>query len=325
MFKFDRMGLVFNPKNYQLPTWRMSHAQAPSTLIFDNYIRCYYSTRPSVDNEGNFVSYTGYVDLDVENPLKIIEVSQNPIMALGDRGTFDEFGVYPFSATPFQGRLLGFHGGWTRPRSVPFAVAIGASESFDNGQSFQRLGRGPLIAGNPDEPFILSGPKVRNFNDRLYLFYIAGRAWINSGDRPEPVYRIRLATSEDGENWVRENRELIPPVDETDEAQASPDVFWYGDRYHMIFCFRKTQNYRGQNGSYRLGYASSVDLLNWIRNDSLIDFEPSNYGWDHEMIAYPHVFYTEGRWFMMYLGNGVGRDGFGLCQMSFLGQTGKFL
>jgi hypothetical protein len=89
-----------------------------------------------------------------------------------------------------------------------------------------------------------------------------------------------------------------------------------GDRYHMFFSHRRTTNYRGSVGSYRLGYAWSLDLVHWHRNDDTLSFEPSAEGWDSEMIAYPHVFSNGETWFMYYLGNGVGRDGFGLSRLT---------
>ena len=318
MFTFERLGLVFETKKHAIPSWMSNFAQAPASLLFDDFVRIYFSTRPDPDESQRFVSYTGYVDLDLIDPRKIIRVAQNPIMSLGSRGTFDEFGTYPFSAVEFGGRLLGFHGGWTRPKSVPFAVAIGISESFDKGKTFHRLGNGPIISASPNEPFIISGPKIRAFESRLFLFYIAGRKWIKTTSSAEPVYRIRMATSSDGLDWSKEDRDLIAPIGDDDEAQASPDVFWYGGKYHMLFCFRKTLDYRGSSGSYRLGYASSRDLLNWVRDDSMIDFGPTPNSWEEDMIAYPHVCKIRDSWYMFYLGNGVGRDGFGLSRIMSL-------
>jgi hypothetical protein len=92
------------------------------------------------------------------------------------------------------------------------------------------------------EPFVLSGPKIRRFGDRWYLFYIAGSRWIQFDGRPEPVYRIRLATSEDGHRWCREHRDLIDARLEPDECQASPDVIRVDGIYHMFFCYRYAPN-----------------------------------------------------------------------------------
>ena len=52
--------------------------------------------------------------------------------------------------------------------------------------------------------------------------------------RPEPVYRIKVATSEDGINWKKRAGNLIESRVEDDEAQASPDVFYSDSQYHMF-------------------------------------------------------------------------------------------
>ena len=84
----------------------------------------------------------------------------------------------------------------------------------------------------------------------------------------------------------------------------------------MFFCFRKSLNFRGKEGGYRIGYASSTDLINWARDDSKAGIDISETGWDSEMVAYPHVFELDGEIYMLYLGNHVGREGFGLAKLS---------
>ena len=133
--------------------------------------------------------------------------------------------------------------------------------------------------------------------------------------RAEPVYKIRMASSLDGINWKKLNKDLIDSRIEEDEAQASPDVFCANGKYHMFFCYRYSSNYRVKENSYRIGYASSSDLVNWERDDSNAGIDVSAEGWDSEMLAYPHVFEIDGNVYMFYLGNQVGRFGFGLAQL----------
>jgi beta-xylosidase len=159
----------------------------------------------------------------------------------------------------------------------------------------------------------MSGPKVRRFNDIWYLFYIAGRKWKLVDGRPEPVYKIRLASSLDGMNWKKANKDLIESRIEEDEAQASPDVFYANGKYHMFFCYRYSSNFRGKANGYRIGYASSTNLIDWVRDDSKAGIDVSHEGWDSEMISYPHLFELDGKTYLVYLGNQVGRDGFGLA------------
>lgn len=91
-------------------------------------------------------------------------------------------------------------------------------------------------------------------------------------------------------------------------------------RYHMIFCFRKAYDFRyNPENSYRLGYAYSDDLVNWIRDDSLVGIERSASGWDSEMMCYPNLFSCGGSIYLLYNGNEFGKNGFGLAKL--LGTT----
>ncbi len=316
-FRWTRLGRVVTPEHLSGVPWCHAYAQAPATLVFDTFVRVYFSCRPPPDAQGRWVSHTAWVDLDRTDLTRIVRFAEQPILPLGARGTFDEFGVYPFSPVRFHGRLLGFHGGWTRCESVPFDVAIGLSESSDDGRTFQRRGPGPVLGAAPDEPFILSGPKVRALRDRLYLYYIAGRRWIDHEGRPEPVYRIRMATSSNGEDWTREHRDLLPARLGDDEAQASPDVTFVDGVHHMFFCYREGTDYRTNPArSYRIGYARSIDGFTWERDDAKAGLDVTNDGgWDSTMVAYPHILRLDGVTYMMYLGNDVGREGFGLARL----------
>jgi len=133
------------------------------------------------------------------------------------------------------------------------------------------------------------------------------------GGRAEPVYKIRMATSRDGVVWSKVNKDLIESRIEKDEAQASPDVFYANGKYHMFFCYRYSSDYRGKQNGYRIGYAFSNNLLDWVRDDAKAGIDVSEHGWDSEMISYPHVFELDGKIYMAYLGNQVGRYGFGLA------------
>lgn len=313
MFNWKKLGKVFTPQEVTGRPWLQEFAQAPATLIFDDFVRVYFSCRPPADAEGKYVSYSAWVDLDRHDLFKVRSIAEQPILSLGGLGEFDEFGTYPVSVTRNGNEVRAYYAGWTRCESVPFNVAIGMATSNDDGQTFQKNGTGPILSYSPDEPFVLSGPKVRRFNGQWQLFYIAGRKWKLVDGRSEPVYKIRMATSEDGIHWKKLNQDLIPSRIEEDEAQASPDVFYANGKYHMFFCYRYSSHYRGKQNGYRIGYASSIDMINWTRDDSKAGIDVSAQGWDAEMISYPHVFDLDGKTYMAYLGDQVGRYGFGLA------------
>jgi predicted GH43/DUF377 family glycosyl hydrolase len=288
-------------------------AQAPATLEFDDFLRVYFSCRPPADPQGQYVSYSGYVDLDRADLFRVQRVAARPILNLGGLGEFDEFGTYPVSVIRHGGEVRAYYAGWTRCESVPFNVAIGLATSTDGGESFTKMGSGPVLSYSPDEPFVLSGPKIRRFKDMWYLWYIAGRKWKRIDGRAEPVYKIRMATSTDGIRWDKLNKDLIESRVEEDEAQASPDVHYAGGKYHMFFSYRFSSGFRSKEYGYRIGYASSMNLIDWVRDDAKAGIDVSEEGWDAEMISYPHVFELDGRVYMAYLGDQVGRYGFGLA------------
>lgn len=315
MFKWKKLGRIFNPIEIKNISWMKEFAQAPSVLIFEKFVRVFFSSRPSVDKNGQYKSHLAYIDLNRNNLFEVINICEKPILKLGETGTFDEFGIYPASVIKNGNEIRVYYAGWTRCESVPFNAAIGLAISYNNGNTFTKIGNGPVLSYSPDEPFVLGSPKVRRFNNLWYLWYSAGIKWIENKKKPEPVYKIRMAHSVDGINWMKNGKNLIENVLEENECQASPDVFLFKGQYHMFFSYRYNLNFKEENKNYRIGYAFSNNLVNWTRNDAKAGIERSKSGWDSESISYPHVFELDNKIFMLYQGNQIGKYGFGIAQL----------
>ena len=315
MFRWKKLGKVFDPSELDTANWMHEFAQSPSVIIRDTEIRVYFCSRPKPSTDGQYLSYISYVDLDRRNLLNVLRVCERPVLELGKYGTFDEFGTYPVSVIRDNKEIRAYYAGWTRCESVPFNAAIGVAISRDDGETFHRLGDGPVLSYTPDEPFLLGSPRVRRFEGRWQLWYVAGKEWRMTDSKPEPVYKIRMATSDDGVNWVKLGRDLIDDKLGQHECQACPDVTFRNGRYHMFFSYRDIRNYKKREGGYRIGYASSLDMFSWQRNDDQMDISLSENGWDSEMINYPHIFEINGTTYMFYQGNSMGREGFGLAML----------
>jgi hypothetical protein len=315
MFKWKKLGKVFDPKDLTSASWMNEFAQSPSVIIEDDYVRVFFCSRPEPGPDGKYLSYISYIDLDRNNLLKVIKVCPEPVLSLGGFGAFDEFGTYPVSVIPEGDTLRAYYAGWTRCESVPFNAAIGLAVSRDGGETFQRYGDGPVLSYTPDEPFLLGSPRIRKFGDKWQLWYVAGKQWLSIEGRPEPVYKIRMALSDNGVDWVKHGKDLIADKLGEHECQACPDVCFRDGQYHMFFSYRTIHNYKVREGGYRIGYASSPDMLLWRRNDDLVDIGLSETGWDSEMVNYPHVFQLDGKTYMLYQGNGMGQTGFGLAEL----------
>ena len=295
----------------------LSFAQAPNVVIHDGKVRVFFCCRPAPDENKQFVSYCAYVDLDRSNLMRVVGLSLDPVLSLGSVGAFDEFGTYPVSVWPDGDELVAVYGGWTRCESVPFNISLGMARSSDAGAHFAKVGDGPVLSFSPDEPFVVTSPKLRQYDGKWILAYTAGRRWIHDVDgRPEIIYKLRLASSDDGLNWNRLNKDLIASRLGEDEAQACPDIHYANGRYHMHFCYREGLDFRSNVArSYRIGYASSTDLHHWQRDDAQVGLDVSSSGWDSEMVAYPCVFALDGATYMLYAGNGNGQTGFGLARL----------
>jgi hypothetical protein len=151
------------------------------------------------------------------------------------------------------------------------------------------------------------------------MFYLFCSRWLPEAEAdgaPARVYKIAHATSDNGKEWRRDGSPILEEVLGPDECQALPTVALIDGRFHMFFCFREAVGFRSDpSRAYRLGYASSTDLLNWTRDDEAGGLQRSPNGWDSEMMCYPHLFHAHGAWHMLYNGNDFGRRGFGIATL----------
>jgi hypothetical protein len=308
--------LLFEPQRHALPSGCTDFAQAPQALVFDDFVRIYFSTR-SRDASGQYVSHIAFADVDKEIR-RVLGTASATVMPLGDKGCFDEHGIFPINVVRHEGSVYGFTCGWSRRVSVPVETAIGLSVSRDEGRTFARIGPGPVMAPSLAEPFLVGDPFVLVRDGLWHMWYIYGTSWVEDASEPGParVYKIAYAASSDGIEWQRDGARIIPDTIGADECQALPTVFECDGRWHMYFCYRYATDFRtNSNRSYRLGYAWSRDLRKWTRDDRAAGIDVSPSGWDADMLCYPHVFWCDQQAYMLYNGNAFGRQGFGVAVM----------
>ena len=314
--KWMKLGQIFDPTDHSLPNNCFEFAQSPQTLIFDDYIRVYFSTREK-DNNGKYLSHVAFVDFD-KTFHKILRISEQTVIPLGELGCFDEHGIFPFNVVRSGSQIFGYTTGWNRRISVSTDASIGLAISEDGGLSFKKIGAGPILSASLHEPFLIGDAFVRIFGDTFHMWYIHGVRWVThtKNEPPDRIYKIAHATSTDGISWQKEGRQIISDKLNVDECQALPTVIKIANRHHMFFCYRQLSDFRkNKSRGYRIGYAFSDDLINWTRDDTDAGIEPSIDGWDSDMQCYPHVFKMDGEIFLIYNGNEFGRFGFGLAKL----------
>lgn len=317
--KVEKLGKIFDPRDYRLPEGCISHAQSPQALVTDDGVRIYFSTRSADAQGGKFRSRIAYVEMD-RDLKQVMSVSDQTVIPLGGLGCFDEHGIFPMNVIRNGDEIWGYTCGWNRRVSVSVDTAIGLAVSRDGGRTFVRQGDGPVLGPSLDEPFLVGDGFVLRAGNQFHMWYIFGTRWTREaeGRDPDRVYKIGHATSPDGRNWTKEDGvRIIPDVLGADECQALPSVAEFAGRYHMVFCYREIHGFRSEPGrGYRLGYASSTDLRHWHRDDAALGLTGTDGDWDGEMQCYPHFFVLNDQLMLLYNGNNFGRDGFGLARIS---------
>lgn len=314
--KWKKLGKIFDPTKYKLANDCREFAQSPQALVFDKFVRIYFSTRKR-ENNGKYLSYISFIEID-KNFKEIKNVSQHNVIELGKLGCYDEHGIFPLNVLKYGEKTLGYIGGWSRRVSVSVETSIGLAISKDGGYTFKRIGDGPVLTSSLNEPYLVGDPFVSVFDNLFHMWYIFGVNWkrCNQNEQFDRIYKIGHAISIDGINWQKDNRQIITDRLNSDECQALPTVIKINNKYHMFFCYRHAFDFRkNKNKSYRIGYAYSNDLSNWIRDDSNGGIDVSDEGWDSEMLCYPNVFECDNGIFMLYNGNDFGRHGFGIASL----------
>ena len=312
--KWSKLGKIFDPTAHSLPHNCHQFAQSPQTLVKSDRVRVYFSTRER-DSTGKYLSHVAFVDFD-KTMQNIIAISNHTVIELGALGCFDEHGIFPINVVRDGGRVLAYTTGWNRKVSVSADASIGLAISHDDGLTFQKYGKGPILSAALNEPFLVGDAYVAVYEGLYHMWYIYGTKWKKfvESEPPERVYKIAHATSADGVSWLRDGRRIIADRLNADECQALPTVFDRGGTFHMYFCYRQAHGFRQPGASaYRIGYAHSDDLINWSRDDSQAGIDVSEDGWDSQMQCYPHVFQSDGKTYMLYNGNAFGQLGFGLA------------
>jgi hypothetical protein len=316
--RWKKLGLIFDPTKFNLPNNCVDFAQSPQALVFDEFVRVYFSTRELEADGKNYLSHIAYVDLS-KNFRDILRVSTHQVFPLGKPGCFDEHGVFPLNVLRHNELIYGFSSGVSRRVSVAVDTAIGFAVSKDQGHTFERIGDGPVLAASLHEPCLVADPFVIHESGTFHMWYIFGAAWksFSGAEVPDRIYKIGHATSPDGITWAGgQGRRIVSDVLGPDECQALPTVMRINDEFHMFFCFRQPNDFRNNPArSYRIGHATSDDLVEWKRTDSTLRLDCSASGWDSEMLCYPHVFGMDGEIYMLYNGNNFGRRGFGVAQL----------
>ena len=306
---WEKLGRIFKTSGHT--DWMHSHSSVPFALPLDgSIVRIFFSPRDTLNR-----SYIGWLEININEPTKIIRISEKPFLMPGKTGAFDDCGVMPSWISKWKNEYQFYYIGWNVRSTVPFHHGLGRIKfsSIDEilSESKVQNAAGPFMDRNELDPFYITNPCVIQHKGQLMMWYLSGIEWFGDGKEMKSKYVIKMAISKDGKYWSRSKKAIIDLRDEHEIALARPSVIIDDEGFHMWF------SYRSKKTSYRIGYAYSSDGVNWKRDLGYSDGpHVSSGGWDSDMIAYPHVFIMKDSKYMLYCGNRWSEDGFGIARYS---------
>lgn len=291
-------------------SWSQSHATVPTPLLLENsLVRVFFCTRDEL-----LRNRVGYVDLDIQaDDVRIVQEAQHPVIDLGEPGHFDCDGVYATCLVNSPEGLRFYYAGWNAGLRRLFYSALGVAVSCDQGRSFERFSKAPILGRDEVDPWACMAPFVLQKPDGQWVMWYASGIELgyDKAGKLRSQYDIKTAVSSDGFHWKKTGKAAIGLGNrDTNIARACVIL----DRG----LFRAWYPYvRKQIEQYRIGYGESHDGLTFVRKDNapeaLIEPSQNDQDWDGQAVTYPHVFALNGRIYMLYNGNNFGATGFGLA------------
>lgn len=249
-------------------------------------------------------SHIGRVVFDFQSE-KVIDIAEEPLLPLGEKGAFDENGIsYPY-IVEHNGHDYLYYTGWIQGVQVRWYNDLGLAISNDR-QNYKRISRAPLQMRNNSDFIGIGSTAVIKHEKEWLMWFTRFDRWGSSVGEHEHYYNIKHAVSLNGVDWVVKSQACIDFNGPDEYAIAKPCVIHTRKGFFMWY------SYRGS--SYHPGLAHSLNGEKWVRLDNAVGIEPSATGWDSEMLCYPFVLEREGELFMFYNGNGYGATGLGLAR-----------
>jgi predicted GH43/DUF377 family glycosyl hydrolase len=297
--RWRKHGVVWKPEGHL--GWARTHATCPTPIsLASGVLRVYLQCR-----DDSNVGRIGYVDLDRDDPRRVVDEAIAPVLDVGKPGAFDDNGVFPTSVLSMpDGRLFLYYVGFELCHHIRYRLLTGLAISDDGGASFRRHSDTPILERSTAELHIRGGPFVLRDSGRFRMWYVAGGSWEIIEGKSMPVYDIRHFESSDGISWPDRGQVVLPVDLQVEHGFGRPYVLHDGAGYRMHYSVRNRNPAR-----YRMGYATSHDGLTWTRRDAEIGIDVSSDEWENESVEYGAEFVAGGKTWLLYNGNDFGRSG----------------
>jgi hypothetical protein len=303
LFTWKKKGVLFSPNIFGY-----SHGSHPCIIhVEDDVFVVAFTCRDSNQKSHIFLSFA-----EVSNEQIVLGNSPKLALSPGNYGFFDCDGAISGCFINHSGNYYLYYVGWQNLPDGLWLCDTGRAILNVDELSLRKEFLGPVLGRDKYNPLFAAATAFYITEDgRWHTWYNSGLRWEKTSKGYHHFYGIHYAESMNGIDWICHPGLCIPFADEYEYAFGRPSVVNWDNIYHMWFAHRATKEIL----TYRMGYATSEDGLNWERDDNLAGIDVSTDGWDSEMICYPYVFEHKGICYMLYNGNNYGKTGFGYAVM----------
>jgi hypothetical protein len=227
---------------------------------------------------------------------------------LGEPGCFDDNGVMPGCIFEYNGRWFMYYMGFQLVDKIKFYAFTGLLESNDDGENWIRRSKTPVLDRSDNGLFVRAiYDIVKLGNQKWRIFYSAASRWevingVNYG--PTEIFYADVDNPLDlsGVTGIK-----LPFTDDFNYRVGHPKVSLNQTTgVYEMYC-----NSDNVNKEYSYRKFTSSDLSTWVEVEK--DLPPGeNNEWDGLMLTYPAVYNINDNRIVLYNGNDMGREGFGI-------------
>lgn len=307
--KWRKKGFICDCNSFNL-SWYKKNSMVPVPYFLDENTIRIFLTMCDQQNIGRI----GYVDVEAKNPLKIKGYSKEPLIDIGFEGTFDDNGVVTASVLKDDDKLYMYYSGYQLGVKTPYSIFTGVAVSVDNGHNFIKLtNEVPILDRISGEIATRCVPYVIKEGSIYKMWYTASVAsgWINSSlGKRQPLYDLKYMESDSPIKWQSEGRKTVITFKNSDEHGICKSSVWKENGlYKIIYSLRHLSK------GYRLGYAESLNGIDWIRKDEDIGLTVSQKGFDSNMVCFAERIVYKDKTCLFYSGNHYGMAGIGYAEL----------
>ncbi|MDR0647201.1 MAG: hypothetical protein LBF43_02055 [Puniceicoccales bacterium] len=299
--QWRKKGVIYCPNGEA--EWMQHSFLNPVPILMGEKIRLFGGIR---DKDG--ISRIGFIEVSAENPNNVLYVHKEPVLDIGESGMFDDNGVAPTYILKKGNEWYIYYAGYCLLNKVRFSVFTGLAISKDNGLTFVRYQDFPITDRRSNESLFRVIHTIHYDENKYKVWYGAGNCFIEGKYKTLPVYDIRYMESKDGINFP-DYGTIVIQIPNGYHRVGRPWVYKENGIYNMLY------GYGSEEYPYKLAYAISQDGIHWDNQPINIDISAHDNSFDGQMMAYPSFIRINGRGFLFYNGNGMGKTGVGYAEL----------